>query len=167
MNSPFFDKKQLAMFRKMIESFITISDQEIVSAYLCAFLAHSGKKDKEGSAYLEHPVRVSKNFETKDEIIVALLHDVLEDSNITAKNLRNMGFSERILDAVQALTRHKMQCYSSYLAQVAQNELATKVKRADIQDNLDPARLNKLSPPVRKRLQKKYQNALAILGRLS
>ncbi len=167
MNSPFFDSKQLKLFVSSLKPYIESEDVQIVLATICAYIAHGGKKDKEGVPYFEHPNNVSKKMDNSEEKIVALLHDVLEDSNVTVDNLRSMGFSDRIIEAVVALTRHKTQTYEKYLIQVSKNPLATSVKRADIQDNLDPIRLKKLNVKLQKRLKKKYEKALFLLDKFS
>lgn len=96
--------------------------------------------------------------------MVALLHDVLEDSGITEENLQTMGFSEEIISAVKALTRGRFQSYSEYIIkQVRKNPLARKVKLADIQDNMNPNRLEKLNALTRRRLKNKHENAIRIL----
>jgi (p)ppGpp synthase/HD superfamily hydrolase len=140
-----------------------IEEPQIILALICAYIAHCGKVDKAGTPYFEHVLSVYKKMETTDEKIVALLHDVLEDSSITEDNLRNMGFSERIVESVKTLTRCKTQTYKKYLIQVSQNPIATIVKRADVQNNIDPLRLEKLSSKLQKRLRKKYELALLIL----
>lgn len=167
MNSPFFDHKQLEVLITGLTPYIDKDNQQIILAILCAFIAHGGQRDKEGAPYLEHPLRVFKMMDTVDEKIVALLHDVFEDSRITEDNLRNMGFSEEIICAVRALTRGKIQRYNNYLTQVSKNSLALSVKKADIQDNLDPERLKKLDYRVQQRLTRKYRAALDFLNLIS
>lgn len=163
MNSPFFDSYQLNILKMAIDFYSDKNDPQIVKALICSFIAHGGKQDKEGAPYFTHPLNVSKKFKLSDEIIVALLHDVLEDSKITKKNLRDLGFSERIIEAVKTLTRKKFQSYKNYLLNVTKNPLSLRIKEADIQNNLDPIRLKKLSLPLQKRLKKKYSKALEIL----
>lgn len=164
MISPFFDSQQLKVFMSAMELHVKIEDPQIVLALICAYIAHGKQVDKEGVPYFLHPLAVSKKMKTTDEKIVALLHDVLEDSSVTVGNLRSMGFSECVIEAVKTLTRHKTQSYKNYLIQVSQNPLSSKVKRADIQDNLDPLRLEKLSIRLQKRLRKKYEMALSMLS---
>lgn len=163
MNSPFFKKKQLSLFLETVHPYIDIHDKELFLAMLCAFLAHGEKKDKEGAPYLMHPIRVAEKVNSKDSKIVALLHDVLEDSSITAANLHEIGFSSTIIQALQAITRKKFQSYSDYLDQVAKNPLAKEVKLADIKDNLNPERLSHLDSFTQNRLSKKYTAAIKYL----
>ena len=134
MKSPFFNPEELELFINSVQDYIEINDLQMLYAMLCAFLAHGNQRDKEGEPYFLHPIHVAKNVETRDEKMVALLHDVLEDSGITEENLQMMGFSEEIISAVKALTRGKFQSYSEYIKQVRKNPLARKVKMADIQE---------------------------------
>ena len=163
MKSPFFNPEELELFINSVQDYIEINDLQMLYAMLCAFLAHGNQRDKEGEPYFLHPIHVAKNVETRDEKMVALLHDVLEDSGITEENLQMMGFSEEIISAVKALTRGRFQSYSEYIKQVRKNPLARKVKLADIQDNMNPNRLKKLNALTQRRLKNKYENAIHIL----
>lgn len=163
MNSPFFDSTHIALLKLAIKYYEDRNDPQINMAIVCSFIAHGKKLDKEGAPYFCHPLNVSKKLETSEEIMVALLHDVLEDSKITELNLKSMGFSDKVIEAVKILTRKKTQSYKSYLYQVSRNALSLKVKRADILDNLDPLRLSKLSRPLQCRLRNKYEKALKLL----
>lgn len=164
MNSPFFKNDNIVLLLDSLQPYSEIKDKELFLAILCAFLAHGGKKDKEGEPYIKHPIRVASNVEGKDAKVVALLHDVLEDSSITSDNLREMGFSSIVIEAVKSLTRGVFQDYSSYLDQVAKNPLAVKVKIADIEDNMNLERLNKLDSFTKNRLIAKYKYAIEYLN---
>ena len=163
MNSPFFNPEELELFINAAQDYMEISDKQMLYAMLCAFLAHGNQRDKEGEPYFLHPINVAQNVVTRDEKMVALLHDVLEDSSITEENLQAMGFSKEVISAVKALTRGRFQSYSEYIRQVRKNPLARKVKLADIQDNMNPNRLEKLNTLTQKRLKNKYENAIHIL----
>lgn len=163
MNSPFFNSNQISLFLEIVQPSVEIHDDEIFLATISAFLAHGGKKDKEGEPYILHPIRVASQMESKEAKIVALLHDVLEDSSITSGNLKDIGFSDEIIHAVLAITRKKSQSYSAYLKQVASNPLARIVKIADIRDNMSPKRLNKLDRVTQNRLSNKYEKAIRYL----
>ncbi len=167
MNSPFFNHEQLELFINSIQDSVKIDDSQMFYALICAFLAHGNRKDKEGESYYKHPLNVAKNVKRKNEKLVALLHDVLEDSSITEENLQAMGFSDEVITAVKVLTRGKLQRYHSYLKQVGKNSLAKTVKLADIQDNLDPVRLEKLNAATQVRLKRKYEKAIKILDGIS
>jgi (p)ppGpp synthase/HD superfamily hydrolase len=129
-----------------------------------AAAAHKGQKDKAGQPYILHPQRVAEQLETDEEKAVAWLHDVLEDTRVTEEDLRDALFSERIIEAVVALTRKDDHEGDAYYRRVAHNDLATKVKKADIADNMDPKRLQKLDEFTQKRLTAKYTNALKLIS---
>ena len=131
-------------------------------ARLIAQDAHRGQFDKGGSPYINHPLAVSKMVKGEDEKIVALLHDVLEDSDLTADDLVEYGFPVEIVKAVKVLTKKQGVSYDTYLAEVKKNKVARRVKIADITHNMDISRIAK---PTRKDLQRveKYKKALAFL----
>lgn len=110
-------------------------------AMILAAKGHMGQKDKGGQPYLLHPVRVMLRCETIEEKTVALLHDVLEDTEITAADLRREGFSETVVEAVICLTKGADEDYMAYVERVCGNKVAAKVKLADLADNMDLRRL--------------------------
>lgn len=110
-------------------------------ALLLAAKAHTGQVDKGGAPYILHPIRVMLACEGEKEKIVALLHDTLEDTALTAADLRREGFSEEIVQAVLCLTRRQEEDYMGYIARVGRNPLAARVKCADLQDNMDISRI--------------------------
>ena len=107
-----------------------------------AYFAHEGQLDKGGSPYILHPIRVMVCCETIEEKIVAVLHDVLEDTKVTYQELINLGLNDKILEALLAITKEKDEYYIDFIKRVKNNKLATKVKIQDIIDNLDETRLN-------------------------
>jgi len=124
--------------------------------------AHAGQKDKAGYPYILHPLRVMLNMTTESEMIAAVLHDIVEDTQITSEELRRQGFSEDILDAVRLLTKQDKdkQDYLSYIGQIRQNPIARKVKLADLEDNMNIRRLKDqdyLNESDVARLKKYYQ----------
>lgn len=112
----------------------------LVHAINLAYQAHEGQVDKAGAPYILHCLRVANAMVTTDEKIVALLHDVVEDTEITFEYLEHEGFSEEVVTAVKAITRELEETYNDYLLRVARNELAYKVKLADMLDNSDVTR---------------------------
>jgi len=112
-------------------------------AILLATDAHAGQKDKAGYPYILHPLRVMLNMDTESEMIVAVLHDIVEDTKITSDGLRRQGFSEEVLDAVRLLTKqdNDKEDYFAYIGQISQNPIARKVKLADLEDNMNIRRL--------------------------
>lgn len=103
--------------------------------------AHKGQFDKAGVPYINHPIAVANLVENSDAKIVALLHDVIEDTNITINNLIDYGFKKTIIDAIEVLTRKENEDYEQYLIRVKANSLAIEVKIADLTHNSDITRI--------------------------
>lgn len=124
---------------------------------------HIGQFDKSGELYILHPLRVMLNpcLKTEKERIVAVLHDIIEDTDCHLDELKQFG--EDVVVALTAISRVKNESYTDYLDRVKKNTLALSIKLADIEDNLNPIRLNRLSPIVRDRLKNKYHEALTYL----
>ncbi|QDT14409.1 HD domain-containing protein [Alienimonas californiensis] len=102
--------------------------------------AHAGQRDKEGRPYLTHALRVTSRVAEADPNdldaqIVAVLHDVVEDSDVTFDDLRAEGFSERILAALKLVTHGPDQTYADYVVGCAADPIARRVKLADLHDN--------------------------------
>ena len=116
--------------------------------------AHKGQKDKAGHDYILHPIRVSERCDDPRAKIVALLHDTIEDTDVTADYLREEGFTEEIVEAVLAVTRREGEEYNDYVRRAAQNELGRMVKRADLEDNMGIRRLPELTDRDVERLRK-------------
>ena len=125
--------------------------------------AHAGQKDKAGAPYLLHVLRVMMSVEKMDERIVALLHDVVEDSETTIEELANEGFSKKILRAVELLTKTEHKTYEDYIQEINKNELARVVKSADLKDNMNISRLKTLTENDKLRI-KKYKAAYKFLN---
>jgi len=120
--------------------------------------SHSGQKDKGGSPYILHPLRLMMKMDNVSEMIVAVLHDVVEDTVLTLDHLKEKGFSERELSAIDHLTRRKRESYTKFIKRVKEDPIAVRVKLVDIEDNLDIKRLNMLTKKAIKRL-KKYRKS--------
>ena len=116
--------------------------------------AHRGHKDKFGKPYILHPLRVMQRVETQEEKIVAVLHDVIEDTDWTPAMLTERGFPKRLLDALERLTKRKGESYPAFVRRSASNPIARRVKLADLEDNLDLRRLPRITERDRKRLNK-------------
>lgn len=101
--------------------------------------AHKGQKDRGGHDYIYHPITVALHCETEDEKVVALLHDVVEDTDVTLDDLQSFG--TEIVMAVDAITKKEGQTLEEYLNIVKDNEIARKVKIQDITHNMDSTRL--------------------------
>ncbi|AHM05154.1 Guanosine-3',5'-bis(Diphosphate) 3'-pyrophosphohydrolase [Roseibacterium elongatum DSM 19469] len=135
-------------------------------AFELAFQAHAGQVDKAGQPYVLHLVRVATALSDRDERVVALLHDVLEDTEVSAEDLA-LRFPPDICAAVEAITKRPHEAYEGYLARVAANPISLAVKLADMADNADPARLAALDPDDRARLREKYATARTLLIQLA
>ena len=107
----------------------------IEKALQIAARAHEGQKDKEGLPYILHPLRVMHAVEGEEARIVAVLHDVVEDTSVTPDDLRAAGFGERVLAAVQCVTHSRSEPYADYVIRCKANDVARQVKLADLADN--------------------------------
>lgn len=133
----------------------------IDKAYEIARKAHAGQVDKAGKDYITHPVAVSGMLEGEDEKCVALLHDVLEDTDVTEEEIRK-EFGDVIADAVVAMTRGEHESYEDFILRAKQNPIARKVKMADLTHNMDLGRLPVVTDKDLKRLEK-YKRAMEVL----
>jgi (p)ppGpp synthase/HD superfamily hydrolase len=127
--------------------------------------AHDGQLDKAGRPYIGHPLRVMAGVRGEHAQMAAVLHDVVEDTAITAQDLLASGCPPPVVSAVVALSKVPGEPQADYLRRVAADPLALTVKRADIADNADPERLALLDPATRDRLTAKYAQARRLLDR--
>lgn len=127
------------------------------------FKAHKNQVDKSGLPYVFHPFHLAEQMETEGEICVALLHDVIEDSEYTLNDLREEGFPEQVLEALKCMTHQKEIPYMEYIVALRENPIARKVKLADLAHNSNLDRLETVSEKDRARLEK-YRAAREILG---
>lgn len=107
----------------------------IEKALQIAARAHEGQRDKHGQPYILHPLRVMHAVEGDEARIVAILHDVIEDTSVTAENLRREGFGETVLEALDRLTHRKGEPYADYAIRCKGHDIARRVKLADLEDN--------------------------------
>ncbi|MFJ5992137.1 phosphohydrolase [Lentzea sp. NPDC092896] len=133
-------------------------------AITIATAAHDGQVDKSGRPYIGHPLRVMAAMTGEHEQMAAVLHDVIEDTPVTADDLLARGCPGVVVDAVVALSHLPEEPQEDYLRRVAANPLALSVKRADIGDNLSPARMARLDDATQDRLKAKYARALGLLA---
>lgn len=119
-----------------------------------ASIAHWGQVDKAGENYINHPIRVAHKCNTDEEKIVALLHDVIEDSDITQNDLFKLGFSTEIVEAVLSVTKKYGEDYQSFITRCKQNPIGRIVKLHDLEDNLDITRLSSITVEDVERLNK-------------
>ena len=130
-------------------------------AMIIAYEAHKNQVDKSGVPYIYHPIHVAEQMNTENECIIALLHDVVEDTNVTFKQLEEV-FSKEIIDILKLLTSEENIEYDEYIKRIKNNSIACKVKIADLTHNLDKTRLDFVTEVDVKR-NEKYKKALQIL----
>ena len=123
-----------------------------------AIRAHKGQKDRSGKEYIMHPIRVSERCKTMPAKIVAILHDTIEDTEITPEILLSEGFPQNIVDAVLSVTKLDGESYEDFVRRSEKNPIGKEVKLADLEDNMDIRRLNGITDKDVKRL-KKYLKA--------
>lgn len=127
-----------------------------------AYRAHHGQTDKAGLPYVFHPFHLAEQMEDEYSVCVALLHDVVEDTDVTLEELRKI-FPAEITDAIALLTHPKDVPYLDYVEKIKDNPLAKAVKIADIRHNSDSTRMPAGDPQVQWRWENKYSKALEIL----
>lgn len=120
---------------------------------------HKGQTDKGGMPYILHPLYVMNKMDTETEKIVAVLHDIIEDTDLTFDDLKNIGFSNEVLNSLECLTRRNEEDYFSYIDRIKLNPIAVKVKLADLEHNMDLRRIKDLTDEDIMRSIKKYKKA--------
>ena len=128
---------------------------------LC-FEAHKDQLDKSGLPYVFHPFHLAEQMSNENTTVVALLHDVAEDTNITIEQLQAEGFGEQVIAALRLLTHDPCEPYLSYVARIAQDPVARAVKLADLRHNSDLTRLDTIDDRALARVEK-YKAAMALL----
>ena len=130
----------------------------IEDAIRLALDKHHGQTDKSGAPYILHPLRVMAGMQTETERIVAVLHDVVEDSEVTLDDLRHMGYSAEIVAAIDQLSRREDETYEQFIQRIKPHPLAVRVKLGDLLDNMDIRRNAALDEKALERFQR-YQKA--------
>lgn len=130
---------------------------------LC-FDAHKNQVDKSGMPYVFHPFHLAEQMEDEITTIVALLHDLVEDTDYTFNDLKQMGFSSEVIDALTLMTHDKSVPYMEYVNKIKENPIATAVKLADLKHNSDLSRLDTVDEKAIKR-KEKYAEAIQILSK--
>ncbi len=131
-------------------------------AVALAARAHQGQVDKGGAAYILHPLRVMQKLNSTEEQIAGVLHDVVEDSHWTIDQLRAEGFSEPVLQAIDAVTRRPDEDYEDFILRAAADPIGSRVKVADLEDNMDLSRIRKPTARDRERLGR-YERAISFI----
>lgn len=135
---------------------------DIERAIAIASSGHQGQRDKAGQPYILHPLRVMFRMSSSTEMIVAVLHDLLEDTHWTLELLKQEGFSDTVLNAIDQLTRKQNESYEGFIERVGKDPLASRVKLADLEDNMDITRFGSLTQKDMDRLEK-YHRAWTVL----
>jgi (p)ppGpp synthase/HD superfamily hydrolase len=131
-------------------------------AIAIAAQAHQDQYDKAGAPYILHPLRMMLRMSSEAEMMAAILHDVVEDTEWTLDKLRQVGFAAEVVRAVECLTQRGHETYDEFIARVRTNAIASKVKLADLEDNMDMRRLCTLTEKDGERLYKYHQAWLAL-----
>ena len=131
-------------------------------AIALAATQHAGQLDKGGQPYILHPLRLMLQFSNPTLQIIAVLHDILEDTATTAEDLKALGFSAEIIQAIQALTKQTGESRLEAAKRTTLNPLATQVKYVDVLDNMNLSRINNPTARDFARLEE-YKEVLEIL----
>jgi (p)ppGpp synthase/HD superfamily hydrolase len=137
----------------------------IEDAILIAAEAHKGVTDKAGNAYIFHPIRMMMRLKSEAEMMTAVLHDVVEDTREnseetkwTIEKLRDKGFPEEVLEAVESVTNRHGESYEEFIERAGKNPIARRVKIVDLEDNMNLLRLGELKPEDLARLEKYHRS---------
>ena len=128
---------------------------------LC-FEAQKKQVDKSGMPYVFHPFHLAEQMQTEETTVVALLHDLVEDTDYTIEDLASMGFSKNITDAIALMTHADDVTYMDYVRRIKNNPIAKVVKLADLKHNSDLTRLDVVDEKALKR-KEKYLKAISLL----
>lgn len=129
---------------------------------------HEGQVDKGGWPYIYHPLKVMSGCTTLESMIVGVLHDVIEDTDVTIDYFVDNGYSEDIIEALIAITRAPGESYNQYISRVSTSEIAIEVKICDLTHNLDLSRLPSYPNSTKRELDnaRKYESTLNKLKKI-
>lgn len=130
-----------------------------------AYERHAGQTDRGGMPYIFHPMHIAEQMSTERETCVALLHDILEDTDTTPQELRDMGFPDEWVDDIKYLTKAPTESYDDYITLLARHSVPRKVKLADLLHNSDLTRLKKVTDKDVERMHK-YIKYIKILEKM-
>lgn len=139
-----------------------IYTEQTKKALKLCFAAHKDQKDKSGLPYVFHPFHLAEQMQTEETAVVALLHDVVEDTDYTLDDLAQMGFGEPVMAALELLTHGEDVDYMDYVRAIKENPIAKAVKLADLAHNSDISRLDTVDKKALQR-REKYHKAMALL----
>ena len=153
----------LESYAEIQEEYQMIYTDKTKKAMKLCYEAHKDQVDKSGLPYVFHPAHVAEQMTDEATTIVALLHDVVEDTDYTLEDLAAEGFEKEILEAVALMTHEDDVPYLDYVAKLKNNPIARAVKLADLAHNSDLSRIGEIDEETRKRLEK-YKKAMALLN---
>ena len=126
------------------------------------FEAHKDQQDKSGLPYVFHPFHLAEQMDTEETVCVALLHDVVEDTDYTLEDLIAMGFPKPVTEALALMTHDENVPYLDYVSKLKDNPVARQVKLADLKHNSDLTRLDSVDEKALERVEK-YRKAMELL----
>ena len=126
------------------------------------FEKHKNQVDKSGMPYVFHPFHLAEQMDDEETTITALLHDIVEDTNTTFDDLRKLGFSDNVINALKLMTHDKNVDYFEYVKNISKNPIARKVKIKDLEHNMDTSRLDEVTDKDLERV-KKYKKCYKYL----
>ena len=133
----------------------TMNEEELLEKAIgIAVEAHLGQRDRRGLPFILHPIRVMCRLQNLREKTVAILHDVVEDTEWTLARLKESGFPQDILEALDSVTKREGENYEDFVKRSAANAMGRRVKMADLEDNMDLRRLRKVTEKDNARMQK-------------
>lgn len=139
-----------------------IYTSETKKALKLSFEAHKNQVDKSGMPYVYHPFHLAEQMTDENTTVVALLHDVIEDTDYTISDLKTMGFSSNVIEAIKIMTHEDNVPYMEYVKAIRENEIARAVKLADLKHNSDLTRLDVIDEKALAR-KSKYEEAIRLL----
>jgi hypothetical protein len=134
-------------------------------AIALAAKAHEGQTDKADAPYILHPLRMMLRLSSLEEQITAVLHDVVEDCGWSFNDLRDEGFTDAVIAAVDSVTRRPEETYEAFVLRAAANPIGRRVKLADLNDNCDLSRISNPTTRDYERIEK-YKRAIAVIRQL-
>ena len=138
--------------------------EKVKKAALIAYNAHKDQSDKGGYPYIMHPIHIAEQMETEDETIAALLHDVIEDTDIGFDYFKKEGFSDTVINCLKILTKDPNEDYMDYIRKIKKTGgIALKIKKADMAHNMIAERISKKIQSDESRMEK-YRAAFDILN---
>ncbi len=138
----------------------------LAQAIAIAATAHQRQRDRTNHPYVLHPLRMMMRGNTDAEKIVAILHDVVEDTDWTLEKLAKVGFPPYIITAIDCLTRRAGESYDEFIDRILTNPLATQVKQYDLEDNMNLTRLSTLSEKDLDRIQRYHRAHQRVIAQL-